>query len=360
MRIAVVAEESNTALGRSSASIPMSTLTLLTPDNPRWRVFATEHATSPLQHPAWLDALMRAYGLTARIAALIDSQGAILAALPMIHSKLPWRRRWTSLPFTDTFEPVALDGAQRDELLLKLAEDGDQRPILIRTHAPLRGWASRQLGTVQVIDVAGGAEAVLRQVGAGTRRQVKRAHRPDAGLTARPITSREEFLGAGSKLMAQSRQRLGAPTQPRRYWSEVWKLHELDEALTIGVYLAGKLVAEGVFLVGNGHAVYKYGASDPASWNLRTNYLMFTTAFDHIAARGVSTLDFGITGESNVSLRRFKTQWGGEERAAFFSATDDRLLPDSIEPGRLITRTIQHTPVQVGRAIGSLAYPFVA
>jgi hypothetical protein len=303
---------------------------------------------------------MRAYRLQARIASLTDSQGEILAALPMIHSKLPWRRRWTSLPFTDTLEPVALDGAHRDELLLALAEDSDGWPIVIRTHAPLRGWVSREVGTVQFIDVEDGAEGVLRQVGAGTRRQVKRAHRPDSGLTVRAISSRVEFLGAGSALMAQSRQRLGAPTQPQRYWSEVWKLHELGEALTIGVYLDSRLVAQGVFLVGNTHGVYKYGASDPASWSLRTNYLMFTTAFDHLAARGVKSMDFGITGQGNMSLRRFKTQWGGEERAAFFSATSERLLPDSIEPGRLMTRAIQHTPVHVGRAIGSLAYPFVA
>ncbi len=292
--------------------------------------------------------------------ALTDSQGTIQAALPMIHNKLPWRRRWTSLPFTDTFEPVAIDDGSRDELLAAAAQDAEAEPILIRTHAPLPGWVSREVGTVQVIDVSHGAEGVLGRADAGTRRQVKRAKRPESGLTARPITSHSEFLGAGFRLMAKSRQRLGAPTQPRRYWSEVWRLHELDEALTVGVYLADKLVASGVFLLGSRHAVYKYGASDPASWKLRTNYLMFTTAFDHLAARGVQSMDFGITGQGNVSLRRFKTQWGGEERAAYFSATDARLLPDSIEPGRLLTNTIQRTPVLLGRAIGSLAYPFVA
>ena len=52
-----------------------------------------------------------------------------------------------------------------------------------------------------------------------TARSVKRAHRPEVGLTARPITSRSEFLGASLALIARSRRRLGAPTQPRRYWS---------------------------------------------------------------------------------------------------------------------------------------------
>jgi len=208
--------------------------------------------------------------------------------------------------------------------------------------------------------VSNGADGVLGGVSAGTRREVKRAQRPEVGLTARLITSRSEFLGAGVALIAQSRRRLGAPTQPRRYWSEVWKLHELGDALTVGVYLAGKLVANGVFLVGNGHAVYKYSASDSATWKLRPNYLMLATAFDELASRGARSMDFGITDQSNLSLRKFKTRWGGEERPACFSATDARLLPHSLEPGRVLTHAIQRMPIFAGRVIGSLAYPFTA
>jgi hypothetical protein len=87
---------------------------------------------------------------------------------------------------------------------------------------------------------------------------------------------------------------------------------------------------------------------------------MLANAFDHIAARGVKSLDLGTTDVHNTSLRSFKANWGGEERPAYFSATDSRLLPDTLEPGSLLTRTIQNTPVFVGRAIGSLAYPFAA
>jgi hypothetical protein len=140
----------------------------------------------------------------------------------------------------------------------------------------------------------------------------------------------------------------------------VWELHERDEAMTIGVYLNDGLVANGVFIVGRVHAVYKYGASTLATRHLRTNYLMFASAFDHIAARGLRSMDFGVTDLQNTSLRRFKAHWGGEEQAAYFSATDARLLPNTLEPGPLLTAAIQHTPVFVGRAIGSLAYPFTA
>jgi len=337
-----------------------ASISVLSPDSSSWRAFAVEHATSPLQHPAWLDTLTSAYGLHARIVALTDARGSILAGLPMIRNKLPWRTRWTSLPFTDTFEPVVRDSEQRERLLTAVAAHTDTEPILIHARAALPGWSAREVGTMQVLDISDGSEGVLRDASAATRREVARARRAEVELTAGPITSRSEFLGTSSNLIARSRRRLGAPTQPRRYWSRVWDLHERDEALTIGVYLGQTLVANGVFLLGGEHAVYKYSASDLATRQLRTNYLMLATAFDHLAARGIRTMDFGISDLHNTGLRKFKARWGGEERAVHFSATDARMLPDTLEPGPLLTKAIQRTPLFLGRTIGSIAYPFVA
>src|SRR5439155_2090399 len=135
-------------------------------------------------------------------------------------------------------EPVAVNRARRDELLIAATTNADTQPILIRTQAALPGWFSRQVGTVQVLDLSNGAVGALRGARPKTRQNVKLAQK--AGLTARPIVSRREFLGASLALMAKSRRRLGAPTQPRRYWSRVWALHEREEALTIGVYLGAK------------------------------------------------------------------------------------------------------------------------
>jgi hypothetical protein len=36
------------------------------------------------------------------------------------------------------------------------------------------------------------------------------------------------------------------------------------------------------------------------------------------------------------------------------------MLPDTLEPGPLLTKAIQRTPLFLGRTIGSIAYPFVA
>jgi Acetyltransferase (GNAT) domain len=291
--------------------------------------------------------------------ALTDPQGSIQACLPMIRSKRPCRHKWSSLPFTDTLEPVAVDKTHRDRLLAAAAEHTRTRPIVLRSRAELPGWFSCQVGTVQVIDLTGGAEGVLRRATAHHRRSVKRAHRTEARLSVRPITTRTEFLGANTALVARSRRRLGAPTQPRRYWARLWELHERGEALTIGVYADRALAANGVFILGREHAVYKYGASDAASRHLRTSFLMFATAFDELADRGMRSLDLGITDLRNTTLREFKARWGGEEQPAHYSATSVRLLPNTLEPGLILAKTIRRMPVFVGRTVGSIAYPFV-
>jgi CelD/BcsL family acetyltransferase involved in cellulose biosynthesis len=337
---------------------PLPRFTVLSPEDQQWRMFAAGHAGSPMQHPTWLDALVRAYRLEARIMALTD--GSILAALPVVRSRLPRRPRWTSLPFTDTLEPVSVNSGYRDELVAAVAEQRDIQPVLIRTGAGLPGWSCRQVGTTQVIDLSNGADHVLRSASLHHRRSVDRARRRDTGLSARLITCRREFLVANLALYTQSRRRLGAPTQPRRYWSQLWRMHERDQAVTIGVYLDDALVASGVFMVGSGRAVLKHAASDLATRRLRTNHMMFITAFEQLAARGERFIDFGITDLHNSGLRNFKARWGGEERPAYFSATDARLLPDTLEPGRLVSQTIKHTPAVVGRTVGTLGYRFVA
>lgn len=333
---------------------------LLEPEDSRWQQHALAHADSPLQHPAWLDTLRSAYGLRARIAALIGEDGEVGATLPLIASKLPRRRRWTALPFTDALAPVAAEETQRERLMGALAEHSHLGPTLVRCRVEAPGWTARQVGAVHVLDISAGLDAVLANAARTVRQNVRAAERPENGLSVGPIVSREQFMGANLGLIARSRSRVGVPTQPRRYWSRLWEMHERSEAYTLAVRVEDRPVATAVFLLGTQRAVFKYSASEAAVRNLRTNYLLLVTAIAHLRELGISWLDFGITDLRNTSLARFKRQWGCEEHPAFFSATDARLLPKSIEPGRLLSATIQRAPSSLGRTIGSLAYAYVA
>jgi hypothetical protein len=137
-------------------------------------------------------------------------------------------------------------------------------------------------------------------------------------------------------------------------------MHERGEALTVMVYAGKSPAASALFLLGRDHAVFKYSASQSASRHLRTNHLALITAVEHLSAQGMRSLDFGLTDLRNHTLAQYKRQWGSEEQPAYFSATDLSLLPDSVEPGRLLSATLQRTPPFVGRTVGSIAYPFAA
>ncbi len=338
----------------------MSELVTLAPQETRWREFAQERATSPLQLPGWLDGLTAAYGLRAQVAALMDARGTIRAALPMIRSKAPWRRRWTALPFTDTLEPLAFEKADRDELMRAIASDERLRAVLVRARVDQPGWSTRQVGTRHEIDLSVGAQRVLAGASAHHRRCVSKARRSRAGLTAGPVRSRAEFMGPCLALTAVCRRRLGMPTQPRSYWSNLWDLHERDQALTVAAHLAGRPVASVIFVLGNGHSVLKHSANDAAYRQLCPSHLVVATALELLAEHGIKSMDFGISSLQNEGLRTYKARWGGVEHTAYFSATNAALLPDEIEPGRMVKAAVQQAPVVFGRAVGSIAYAYTA
>jgi hypothetical protein len=233
-------------------------------------------------------------------------------------------------------------------------------PILVRTRTELPGWASREVGTTHLLDREGGRDGVLARANRTARQHVRVAERPENGLRAVVVSSRSEFMGPHLTLVAQSRSRVGVPTQPRRYWSGLWHMHEREEALTVMVYSGESPAASALFLLGRDHAVFKYSASQRSSRHLRTNHLALVTAIEHLSAKGMGSLDFGLTDLRNHTLAQYKRQWGGEEQPAYFSATHANLLPDTVEPGRLLSATLQRTPPFVGRTVGSIAYPFAA
>lgn len=330
------------------------------PDDRRWREFAAAHASSPLQSAAWLDVITGAYRLKAKVALALGPAGEVLAALPMIRGVLPGRRVWTALPFTDVCEPIAVHESHRLALLEELTARNPGDKLVVHARAERPGWHSREVGTTQVLDLSGGLDAVLAGAQAKHRRSVARASRADSGLTAALIEDRGRFLGECLDLTVRSRRRLGTPTQPRRYWQRIWSLHERGDAITVGVWRGEEIASVGTFLLCGDRAVNKYSASDVATRSLKTNFLMYAHAFEVLAARGIRTLDFGVSDLRNEGLRSFKAHWGGQELPVYYSATDERLLPDSLETGHMVAEAIRRCPVSLVRALGTVAYPLAA
>jgi len=160
------------------------------------------------------------------------------------------------------------------------------------------------------------------------------------------------------RLHGLTRRRQGAPIQPWRFFQLI---HQQLIAEGLGmVVLArvrGRPVAGALFLSWNSNLIYKFGASDPAFWDLRPNNLVIWTAIEWGCANGYRVLDLGKSDTHNLGLRRFKSGWGAKEVPLHHT-----VLPSGAGPERsgLALRAasglIRHSPVIAARALGELLY----
>src|SRR4051794_41068573 len=81
-------------------------------DDPAWAALvAGSPAAPPFHHPAWAQVLADAYGYRAFVLAEAGGDdGGPVAGAPFLEVRsLAGRRRWISLPFTDSCPPLAPD-----------------------------------------------------------------------------------------------------------------------------------------------------------------------------------------------------------------------------------------------------------
>jgi CelD/BcsL family acetyltransferase involved in cellulose biosynthesis len=164
-------------------------------------------------------------------------------------------------------------------------------------------------------------------------------------------------------LHVATRRRLGVPVQPRRYFSLLWRrVLEPGVGFLLIARAGGRPVAAAVFLAWGGTVIYKYGASDAASTNLRPNNAILWYAIDWACENGYSTFDFGRTDFANEGLREFKRSWGTEEEALTYAVIGPtRVSGSSAERAtRLMGPFIRHTPRFVCKGIGRALYRYAA
>jgi Acetyltransferase (GNAT) domain len=159
-----------------------------------------------------------------------------------------------------------------------------------------------------------------------------------------------------------TRQRLGVPVQPHRYFRVLWRRMIHSGVGFVAIASIGDTpVAAAVFLTFNGTIVYKYGASDPSYWNTRANHLLFWEAIRWACGQGFHTLDFGRTGLGDASLREFKSRWGTVERSITYTVIADDAPPSRRdEVPSLAREVIRRSPTQVTRGLGSILYRYTA
>jgi CelD/BcsL family acetyltransferase involved in cellulose biosynthesis len=335
-------------------------------DSNAWSSFVEESPeATAFHHPNWARLIASAYGYRAFIVA-VQRNGSqpVTAGAPMVEVFTPLgRRRWVSLPFTDTCPPIADDDESRALLTAEVERLRTARSLSeIELRAEMVGPHShpRQVGVIHRMPLEGDPSEVSRRfTTAQVKRNVRRAERE--GITIRHGTTDADmaiFYG----LHVRTRRRQGVPVQPRSYFQHLTR-HVLAEGLGFVsiAYTREMPIAAAVFLAWNGTCVYKYGASDPDHLRLRPNHLVFWDAIRWASDHGYRTLDFGRTELTNHGLRDFKSSWGAEESPLIYTAVRDK-APGAAR-GRLTAAmrpVIQHAPSWVCRGLGEVLYRYAA
>jgi len=330
--------------------------------DPRWTdLLARAPDATVFHHPGWL-ALLRGsyrYGMTACCVARED--GTLIGGLPVaeVSSRLTGRRL-VALPFSDLCPPLLADDAPPAALALGEALRDLQRrrrlPLEVRGAGKVLSLApAGERFHHHVLSLEPDVAAVERRFAkAQVRRGVRRARRE--GLDAVIATDRAALEGF-YRLHVATRQRLGVPTQPRRFILGFEALFRDELGFVLLVRHDGRAVAAAVFLTFGDTLLYKYGASDAHFLPMRPNNLLFMEAIRWGCEHGMRRLDFGRTHWGHESLRAFKLAWGAEERELRYrhvgaAAPGGR----SARRERVLASVIRRSPPLAGRVIGEVLY----
>jgi CelD/BcsL family acetyltransferase involved in cellulose biosynthesis len=293
-----------------------------------------------------------------------DEQGNVTAGLPALEVKRPLgARRWVSLPFTDHCPPL-VDTAEQPEFVRRLRDLQRSKDVAeVEVRGPIEGAGalSAPVAVTHVLELEADADSVFRRFSRSqVQRNVKRAQREN--LEVRPAERAEDLTHTFYRLHLDTRRRLGAPVQPRRFFRLLWeRLLERELGYVLLAYTGGTAVAGAVFLDWNGGVTYKYGASDSAHWGLRPNHLLFWHAIERACREGRKSFDFGRTDFNNEGLRAFKAGWGSVETPLVYTSIGGP-APEAGPPrtAALLAPMIRRSPSWVCRALGEALYKYAA
>jgi hypothetical protein len=311
---------------------------------------------------AWARTLDAAYGFRTRLF-LAETAGGALAAAAAVTAVQNWPRglRGVSQPFADECPIVHRDTAARDFLYRAVGR-----------HAVTSGWRHWELrgagappGTAAAT-VFHGHEFPLdsadRDCPAAAAPCVHRAVRlaMRAGVSV-ALDAGESALRRFHSLYCRTRRRHGAPPAPWAFFAALGReLISPGHGFVALATRGGEDLAGAVFLLHEGRAHYKYGASDPERHHLRPNHLVMARSAAWCARQGCTTLDLGRTSLGAAGLRRYKLSWGAAERPVTYTrlhSRSGRQLHAADPAGAWPSTVLRRLPLPLLRALGAWLHP---
>ena len=318
--------------------------------------------TTVFHTSAWARVLSETYAFMPAYFTLTE-RDRLVGLLPFMEIR-SWitGKRGVSLPFTDESAPILPAGLGFDKAMAQvigLAESRGWRTIEIRGRVPgMENLPASEEYLSHSLDLTEGEDSLFSRYRPNVHRNIRKAEREGISVSedGTPKGMMEFY-----HLNCLTRREHGLPPQPVRFFEHL-RQHVLEKGLGFLMMARHKkeAVAGALFLLFNGKAMFKYGASDRRYQEFRANNLVFRDAIRLLCGKGARTLSFGRTNFGHEGLRQFKMSWGTMETRHRYVKYDVRSKTYlTAEPSRWETcwkKTFANLPLPVLRIIGNVAY----
>lgn len=284
--------------------------------------------------------------------------------IPMMEvASLVTGRRGVSMPFSDFCEPLQFERAAWQPLVSQLVELARERKW---RYFELRG-GREALPPAAVaaktyyghgVDLTAGIEGLFGCFASSVRRAIRKAEKSDLRLE---VASTRKAMLDFYQLHVRNRRRHGLPPQSLAFFLNIdQEIMRTNLGFIVLAKNGTRSIAAAVFFCSGKTALFKFGASDERSHELRANNLVIWEGIKQLVSKGLRTLHFGRTALNNDGLRRFKLAWGTKEQVLEyfrFAPNKQTWLNSRSNASELHNQFFRHLPLAANRIAGSLIYP---
>jgi CelD/BcsL family acetyltransferase involved in cellulose biosynthesis len=316
----------------------MRTLRVDPRTDPRWAALAGGPGGSLFTSPPWIGAVCDTYGFQPAARIAVDASGGPVGGVAWIDVRDLRGDRRLALPFCDRADPIAADPGTW--ALVSADPLAGDLPVTLRclddspaADDPRFAVLGEAAWHVTALDrPLADLHAAFR---ASTRRNIATAERAGVQVVLRDdADAMAEYHGLHVGLRKRKYRLLA---QPLDFFERIRKAFVPDDAVRIALALVdGRPVAGAVYLVWGDTVYYKFGASRPEFLPLRPNDALHWRLIRWASARGLRTLDWGLSDLDQPGLVAYKRHWASREGRIRTLNAGGRPLREPAELGPLL------------------------
>lgn len=353
--------------------------------DPRWESFVRQHPDAAIyHHPAWLIALECEYGQKGIYLACVDSDGQLLAILPLVNTRgllfgsggALAGRRISSLPRTPVAGPLSTHPQATAALLQEAVRRVAAQPgttLQVKAQKPdldglVDGVVAMPWRQTYILQLPAQSNEPFRITHSRQRAVVKWAINKAERMGVR-IRSAETAadLKAWYSLYLETMRRNFVLPRPYRFFLALWenlRPAKLMDLLIAEQELAGqrRMIAGAIFFTFGKTMSYSFSGSGSEDFSLRPNDLLIWRAINDACEKGYRFFDLGEVPEGNEDLAKFKKKWGAEPLRMYryyyptSAATNDNALESEGRLNAWLNSVWTHLPLWAVSWIGDQVY----